>query len=157
MYVDAHHLPVLFGIRDDVIDRDFRRRTGSGRHRDDRNGFVLRRRRTFQTSYIGKFRIFNDDSYCFCSIHGRTAADGNDAVSAHFLKCFHAVLYVFNCRIGFDFGKNFIGNSGLVQQVGYLFCHAEFDQIRIGGQKNLLKSSAFDFFGNVLNGTCAVI
>ena len=58
-----------------------------------------------------KFRVGDDDADGLGGIHRGTAADCDDVVSAGSLERYNAVLYVFDGRVCFDIGVDFISKT----------------------------------------------
>ena len=140
MLVNADEFSFLFGVGDHVVDGDLGGSTGSSRNGDRGNRVILCRRNAFQRAHVGKFEIGDDNADRFGSVHGGTAADGDDGISAASLECSHAVLYVLNGRIGLDPGINGVGDLRFIKQIRHFSGYAEFDQIGVGANKNMLKA-----------------
>ena len=143
--VDADELSLFLNVRDDIVDCDFRSCTGSRRYGDRRNRMVLRRSNALERTDIREFGIRNDHADCFRCIHGGTAADRNNGIRSAGLESRHAVLHVLDRRIRLDIRIYGISNSGFIEQVGHLLCDAEFDQIRIGCNKDVLIAAPLNF------------
>ena len=117
--VYADKLTFTLYIGDNIVDRNFCCCSGCGWYRNDRYTWVFGRCSSFQTSDIFKFRIGNDDTDCFCSIHGRTAADGDDIICFGIFKCLNTMFYIVDGRVRLDIRIELVCKSGFFQQI----CH----------------------------------
>ena len=102
MWVNTYEFTFSFYISDNVVDCYLCCCTCCCRNCNDRYTRFLSRSCTFQASYVFKFRVCNDDTDCFGSIHRRTTTDRNQIICTGILECLNTVLYVLNCWIGFD-------------------------------------------------------
>ena len=118
-------------IRDNVVDCNFCCCTSGCRYCNDRYTWFFRRSNAFKTSDILKFRVRDNDSDRFGSIHGRAASDRDQIISTCFLKCLYTMLYVLDRRICFDIRIDLISKSVFIQNICYFFCDTKFDQVRI--------------------------
>ena len=157
MHVHTHHLAVFLCVRNDVVNGDLRRSTRRGRNGDDGHALMFCGRDALQGAHVRKFRVDNDDADCLCRVHGRAAADCDDAVRATLFESGNARLHILDGGIGLDLGINFVGNARNFQHIRDFLGHAEFEKIRIGADKRLFKSPALDFGRNFLNCALAVI
>ena len=102
MRINADELALLFHIGDHVVDGHFGSGAGSGGNSDGGHARILGGGHAFEASHIFKLRIGNDDADGLGGIHGRTAADGDDVVSAGLFESSHTGLHIFNRGIGLD-------------------------------------------------------
>ena len=114
MWVNTDKFSLLLYICNNVVDRNLCCCTCCCRNCNDRYTRFLSWRNTFQTSYILEFRISNNDTDCFCCIHGRSSTDCYNVISLSALECCNTILYVLNRRIGFDVRINLICESSLI-------------------------------------------
>ena len=157
VWVNTYKFTLLFHIGNDVVDGNFCRSTSSGRNSDDRYTWFFGRSYALKAAHIFKFRIGNDDTDGFGSIHGRATADCNEVVGTGILECLYTVLDILDGWIWFDIGINLIHKTILVQYICYLFCYTKLDQVRIRADKSFLESVCFCLGCNLLNCTCTVI
>ena len=155
--VYTYKFTFFLNIGDNVVDGNLCCGTCGGRNCDDRYARFLGRSYALKASYILKLRVVDDDADGFCGIHGRTAADGDEIVSAGCLKCCNAGLYILDGRVWFDIGVNLISKTSLIQDIGHLLGYAKFDQIRVGTYESFCEASDFYFICNLFDSACAMI
>ena len=157
VHVHADKFAFLLHIRDHIIDGGFSGSTGGGGDGNGKDRAVFGGGNTFQRADVGKFRIVDDDADSFGSVDGGAAADGNHAVCPGFLVSRHAGLDVFDGGIGLNIGIDFIGEARFVQQISDFFGNAEFDQVRIRGNKGFFETFALENARDFFDRTAAVI
>ena len=157
MWVNTYEFTFLFNISNNVVNSNFCSGSCCCRNCNDRYARFLCRCSAFQTSYIFKFRIRNDNSNCFCSIHRRTATDCNDIICTGFFKCGHTILYVLDCRVCLNIRVNFVFQTIFFKDICYLTCNIKFNQIRVGTYKSFLKCMCFCFVCDLSDCACSVI
>ena len=108
MWVNTYEFTFSFHVGNDIVDGYFRSSSGCGRYSDDRYARFLGRSHTLEASDIFKFRVCDDDTDGFGSIHGRTSADSDQIISTGILEGLYAVLYIFDGWIRFDVAVKFI-------------------------------------------------
>ena len=157
MWVNTNEFSLSFNICDNVVDCNLSSCSGCCWNCDDRNTRFCCRCNTFKASYIFKFRVCDDDTDCFGSIHRRTTTDCNDVICISFLECFYSVLYIFDCWVCFDIRINFVSKSIFIKNICYFLCNSEFDQIRVRTYKSFLKCSCFCFCSDLFDCACSMI
>ncbi len=155
--IHADELALLLHIGDDVVDGDLSSSTGSGRHCNGEDSVLLGGSNTFQRTDVGKLRVVDDDADGLCGIHGRTAANGHDAVSACGLERGHAVLHVCDGGIRLDLAVDAVSETGSIQQVGDFLGDAELDEVGVRADECLLVAAGSQLGHNVLDGTVAMV
>ena len=110
-----------------------------------------------QAADVGKLRVIDDDADSLGGVHGRTAADGHDAVRLGSLESRHAVLHVLDGGVGLDLAVQGIGKTGSLQQVGDFRGDAELDQIRVRADESLFVAAGGQFGNDVLDSAVAVV
>ena len=145
MGVNAYEFPFSLHICDNIVDRNLCCGTCCGRYSDDRYAGFPGRSYAFQASYILKLRVCDNDTDGFGGIHGRTAADGNEIISAEIFECLNAVLYILDGRVGFDIGIQLIFQSVFLQDIRNLACYMKFYQIWIRANESFFKAVSLCF------------
>ena len=102
MWVNAYKFTFSFYICDNIINSYLCCCTCCCRNCNDRYTRFPGRSCTFQTSYVFEFRVCNNNTDCFGSVHRRTTADCDQIIRFRILKCLNTVLYVLDCRVRFD-------------------------------------------------------
>ena len=100
--IDADKLTLLLHIGDHIVDGNLSSGSGCGGNSNGGNCVILSRCYSFQRTYILKLGIIDNDTDGLGSIHGRTAADGDDRICSAGLECCYTILNVFNGRVRFD-------------------------------------------------------
>ena len=157
VHVDADHLAVLFRVRDDVVDGDFRRgacRRGNG---DDGHALIFGGSDALERADIGEFGVGDDDADRLSGIHRGAAADGDDAVCTALLERFHARLHVLDRRVRLDLRIDLVSDARVFEDVGHLLGDAELQKVGVGADEALLKAPALDFRRDLLDRALAVI
>ena len=120
----------------EVVDRNFRGRSGGRRDRDREDRVILRRGDPFETANVREFRVADNNPDRFRSVHRGSAANRNDAVGPAGLERSHACLNVFDRRIRLNIGENRVFEAGLIEKIGNLLRNAKLDQVRIGANES---------------------
>ena len=155
--IDADELAFLLDIRDDVVDRHFRRRAGGRRNGENRQALVLRRRDALERTDVRELRIRHDDTDALCRVHRAAAANGDDAVGLRRLRRLHAVLHIRNRRIRLDLGVDRELHFRLLEEIRHLLRDTELDEVGIGKDDRLLQSARRELRDNRLDRASAMI
>ena len=157
MGVNAYHLAVLLNIGDNVVDGNFRSGAGGGRNCNYRNCRLLCGSNTLQASNISELRIVDDDSDRLGGIHGGTAADCDEVVSAALLESSNAGLNVFDGGVRLDIIINLVSQTVLLKHIEDLLGHTELDEVGIGTYESFLECAVLCFDSDVGDSACAMI
>ena len=95
--------------------------------------------------------------YGLGGIHGRAAADGDDAVRAGSLERFDAVLHVLDGGVGLDVGVDFVRVLVDVQQGGDLAGDAELDEVGVGADEGFFVAAGVELGQDVRDGAMAMV
>src|SRR5699024_2574809 len=125
--------------------------------RDGEHCMFLVGRHAFQAAHIGKFGVSDDDADGLGSVHGGTAADGDDAVCFGGLESGYAVLHMLDGGVGFDVAVEGISKVCCIQQIGDFFGDTELDQVGIRADKGFLVAAGGQLGDDVFNGAVAMI
>ena len=155
--VYADHLLLVLLVRDDVVDRHLRSRTGRRRKGKGRNSTVLRGGHTLQRTYILKLGVVVDDTYRLGRINRRATTQGHDTIGTRSLECSQCIQHILDGRIGLDVRENLIGNRCPLQDLLHLGCYAKFHQIFIRDKHHLLIAAFLNLVGNHRAATCSVV
>ena len=109
--VNAYEFALALYVGDNVVDGNLCSGAGSGRNGDNRNAGLFGGSNAFEAADVFKFLVGDDDADGLGGIHRGTAADCDDVVSAGSLERCNAVLYVFDGRVCFDIGVDFISKT----------------------------------------------
>ena len=129
--IHAHKLAFFLHIGDDVVDGHLGGRTCGGGHSNGEHSVLFGGGHALQAAHVGKLGVVGNDAHSLGRIHGRTAANGHNAICAAVLESGHAVLHVFNGGVGLYFAVNFIGEAGCIQQACHLVGDAELEKVRV--------------------------
>ena len=157
MRVNTYKFTFLFYICNNVVNCYFCCCTCCCRNCNDRHTRFLCRCCTFQTSYIFKFRICDDDTDCFRGVHRRTTTNCDNIICSGFLERFYTMLYILDRWICFDIRINFIFQTFFFKDICYFACHIEFDQIRVRTYKSFFECMCFCFICDLSNCSCSVV
>ena len=136
--VEDDLLGVVAGIGDDRGAADLRAGAGGGRHGDDRRDAVRIGARPPVLAILeieDRARLAGHEGDQLADVHGRAAAEGDDAVMAAGLVGGDAVLEVLQRRIAVDLGEDRDGNLRLLQDVERRGHDRQVDKARIGDQQ----------------------
>ena len=122
-----------------------------------KDGVLLGGSDTFQRAHIGELGIVDDDADGLCSVHGRAAADGHDAVSLCGLESGHAVLHICDGGVGLDLAVDGVGEACSVQQVGDLLGDAELEKVGVRADESLLVAAGGQLGNDILDSAVAMI
>jgi len=139
--VDADEFALLLHVGDDVVDRDLGRGSGGGGHGNGEGGVVLRVGDALEAHHVGELGVLDDDADRLRGVHGRAAADGDDAVGPGGLERAHTGLDVFNGGVGLDVGVELVGDLRPVQHVQHLLGDAELHEIGVGADKGFFTAA----------------
>ena len=131
--------------------------SGGGGNRDGENRVLLRWGDALEGADVGKLRVLNDDADCLCGIHGRTAADRDDAVGLGLFESLDAVLDIFDGGIGLDIGVNAVSEACGVKQICNLLCDAELDEGGVRGDESLPIAALGELGHDVFNSSAAMV
>ena len=157
MWIYADKFSLSLNICNNIVDGNFCCCTCCCWYCDDRYTRFLCRSNAFETSYIFKLRICNDNSDCFGSIHGRSSANCDKIICTGFFECLYTMLYVFNGWVCFDIRISFISKTIFIKNICHFLCHTKFDQIWIGTYKSFFEIMCLCFICDLFNRTCSVI
>ena len=157
MWIYTYKFSLFLYVCNNVIDRYFCCCTGCCWNCNNRNARVLCRCNTFQTSYIFKFRICNNDTNCLGCIHGWSSTDCNNIICFCIFKCLNAMLHILDGRVCFNIRINFISKSWIIKDICHFSCHSKFNQIWIRTYKCFFECSCLCFICDFLNRTCSMI
>ena len=114
-------------------------------------------RGAFQRTDICKFRIGDDNTDGFGSIHRRSTTDSNDKVSTSLLAGLYSRGHILNGRVRFDIRIDFIRNLCFIKKLDDLIRNMEFEKIRIRADKCLLKTSCFCLWSNIFDCSMSMV
>ena len=155
--VNAYEFTFSLYVGDNVVDGNLCSSTGCSRNGDDRYTRIFGRCGALKASDILKLRVCDDDTDGFRGIHRRTAADGDQIVSAGCLESFYAVFYVFDGRVWLDIAVKLIVESVCGQNIGYFGSNVEFNQIRVRAYECFFEAVCLCFICDLGNSACSVI
>ena len=155
--VNTDEFPFALHVGDNVVDGDLGGGTGCGGHRDYGHAGLLGGSHAFQRTHIGKLGIIDYNAYGLGGIHGGTAAYGQDVISPGGFESLHSVHHVLNGGVGFDVGKDGIGQALCVQNVGYLCNDPVLEKSGAAADEALLEAVGLYFGRYLLDGACAMI
>ena len=155
--VNAYEFTFSLYVGDNVVDGNLCSSTCCGRNSDDRYAGILGRCSALKASDILELRVCDDDTDGFGSIHGRTAADCDQIISAGCLESFYAVFYVFDGRVWFDVAVKLIVQSVLGQDIGYFGSNVEFYQIRVRAYECFFEAVCLCLVCDFSDSACSVI
>ena len=129
--IHTHEFALFLHIGDDVVDGHLGGRTCGGGHSNGEHSVLFGGGHALQAAHVGKLGVVGNDAHSLGRIHGRTAANGHNAICAAVLESGHAVLHVFNGGVGLYLAVNFIGEAGCIQQACHLIGDAELEKVRV--------------------------
>ena len=146
--IDAHELPLIRRVGDDVVDRGLRRRPGGGGHADDGHPRVLRGRQALQAQDVLEFGVGGDHRDGLARVLRGAAAQTDEDLGAGCAEGGQARLDLLNGRIGGDVGEDLPGDAGGIEKVGDARGRAVVGQDRVGDDECPGQAAACDLLGN---------
>ena len=155
--IHTHHLGLTFLVNDDIVYRNLCSCAGCGGKGNDGHTLVLCGSASFQRDDVAKFRVVGHNADTLCRVHAGTAANGYDAVCSASLERFNALLHVGYCGVGLNLTVDIVGESHLVQYIGYHLCGSHLDETFVRCDKSLLDSHSGQYFRQLLAGAGAEV